>query len=607
MKRFFNALFSKLSNPKNRISEDEGLKSVKERQAALSHLLEITKALPPDKRGWIHLRLRKDFSPWDDASQNDIAPPLSRSQFMVNGREDLSRPELSPSKDASSYKTTSQRPPKKPPQKKKPQWRIDQFDVSPCDGETRFHDFNLPVSVMHAVCDLGFKYCTPVQAQVLPHALAGKDATARAQTGTGKSAAFLIAIITKLMQHPPKGKSKSPKGAPRALILAPTRELVIQIEKDAKALNKYNRLRTLAVFGGTGYKQQHDTLENRYVDIVAATPGRLIDFMGQKVLNLKSVEILVLDEADRMLDMGFLPDIRRIVYATPHKDRRQTMFFSATFTDDILRLASQWTNDAVQIEVDPEHAASENISQKVFIVTENEKMPLLYNLIVGSHLDRVILFVNRRDTTRRVSKKLTQYGIENGVLSGEVSQNQRMRTLDEFKQGKLTVLVATDVAARGLHIEGVSHVINYDLPQEAEHYVHRIGRTGRAGAQGISVSFADEMSSFHIPDIEAVLGEKLACEYPDDALLKALPKPKPLPKDTLLDEKKRGDRRPRDGRNRRSNDGKQKRQGSTRDARSPNRRPPSRRRPPRRKKPPEKSQPSQADKSASAEKKNSES
>ena len=589
------------------MSEDGGLfTSSKERQAALSHLSEITNALPPDKRGWVHLRFRKDFSPWDDAFQKDIASPLSRSQSKVKGRENLSHPELSPSKDASSYETTPQRSPKKPPQKKKKQWTIDQFDVPPCDGETRFHDFDLPVSVMHAVCDLGFKYCTPVQAQVLPHALAGKDATARAQTGTGKSAAFLIAIIAKLMRQSSHGKSQ--KGSPRALILAPTRELVIQIEKDAKALNKYNRLRTLAVFGGTGYKQQHDTLENRYVDIVAATPGRLIDFMGQKVLNLKRVEILVLDEADRMLDMGFLPDIRRIVYATPHKDRRQTMFFSATFTDDILRLASQWTNDAVRIEVDREHAASENISQKVYIVTENEKMALLYNLIVGSDLDRVILFVNRRDTTRRVAKKLTQYGINNGVLSGEVAQNQRMRTLDEFKEGKLTVLVATDVAARGLHIEGVSHVINYDLPQEAEHYVHRIGRTGRAGAQGISVSFADEMSSFHIPDIEAVLGEKLECEYPDDALLKALPKPRPLPDDATSDEKKRGTRGGRDRKNRRTHDGKQQRQGSKRDAQSPNRRPPSRRRPPRRKKrPATSSQSSQAEKSASAEKKSSES
>lgn len=398
--------------------------------------------------------------------------------------------------------------------------------MPPLEGKSRFHDFKLPLSLMHAVADLKFDYAMPVQAEVLPHALAGKDVTAEAQTGTGKSAAFLVGIFTRLLRNPIKGKRE--KGTPRALILAPTRELVIQIEKDGKALGKYTPLRIVSVFGGMDYRKQQEMLINRHVDVMAATPGRLIDFMGQKIINLKKVETLVLDEADRMLDMGFLPDIRRIIYATPSKDRRQTMFFSATLSDEILRLASQWTNEAVKVEIDPGHMASDQINQKVFIVTEEEKFVLLYNLVHGENLDRVIVFVNRRDTTRRLAHKLKTYGLDGEILSGEVSQARRVKTLEMFKKGQTRILVATDVAARGLHIEGVSHVINYDLPQEPEHYVHRIGRTGRAGAEGISVSFADEMSSFYIPAIEAVLGDSLTCEYPDETLLAALPKPKKI-------------------------------------------------------------------------------
>ncbi|SMC55828.1 ATP-dependent RNA helicase RhlB [Desulfocicer vacuolatum DSM 3385] len=394
------------------------------------------------------------------------------------------------------------------------------------EGKSRFHDFKLPLSIMHAIADLKFEYAMPVQAEVLPHALEGKDATAEAQTGTGKSAAFLVGIFTRLLRNPIRGKRE--RGTPRALILAPTRELVIQIEKDGRGLARYTPLRIVSVFGGMDYKKQQEALAHRHVDVIAATPGRLIDFMGQKIINLKKVEILVLDEADRMLDMGFLPDIRRIIYATPHKDRRQTMFFSATLSPEILRLASQWTKDPVKIEIDPGHTASESVNQKVFIVTEDEKFILLYNLIHGEKLDRVIVFVNRRDTTRRLAHKCKEYGLNADILSGEVSQARRVKTLENFKNGKIKILVATDVAARGLHIEGISHVINYDLPQEPEHYVHRIGRTGRAGAEGISVSFADENSSFYIPAIEEVLGDSLACEYPDEAMMATLPKPRKI-------------------------------------------------------------------------------
>ncbi len=415
-----------------------------------------------------------------------------------------------------------------PPPPKKPRWTLDKFPVPVEEGKTRFHDLDLPLNLMHAIAQEKFEYCMPVQAEVLPYTLKGRDATAKAQTGTGKSAAFLVTIIARLLQNPPKGKRI--KGTPRALILAPTRELVLQIEKDAKALTRYCPLRTIAVFGGMDYKKQQEQLKSSHVDIIAATPGRLIDFMQQKLVKAGNVEILVLDEADRMLDMGFIPDMRKIIYATPHKKDRQTLFFSATLAPEILSMANQWTVDPAMVEIDPDKTAADSINQKVYIVTEDEKFPLLYNLVNGENLERVIVFVNRRDATRRLAHKLQQYDLNGEILSGEVSQKQRLRTLEDFRNGKVRILVATDVAARGLHIDGVSHVINYDLPQDPEHYIHRIGRTGRAGAEGMSVSFADEMSSFYIPEIEKVLGNELECEYPDEAMLATLPKPKRIPR-----------------------------------------------------------------------------
>jgi ATP-dependent RNA helicase RhlB len=241
------------------------------------------------------------------------------------------------------------------------------------------------------------------------------------------------------------------------------------------------------------------------------------------------VEIVVIDEADRMLDMGFIPDVRRLIYMTPHKDKRQTLFFSATITDDVLRLAQSWTRDAVGIEIDPEHAAAESINQIVYLTTEGDKFKNVCNLLISENLERVIIFVNRKDTARHLSEKLSRYGLNAGILSGDVAQDKRFEVLNRFKTGDLNVLVATDVAARGLHIENISHVINYDLPLEPEHYIHRIGRTGRAGATGTSISFADEMSSFQIPKIEEVLGHKISCEYPTAALEANLPAPAPRP------------------------------------------------------------------------------
>jgi len=409
------------------------------------------------------------------------------------------------------------------PKPKKKIWSMDDFPVDPKEGETRFHDFDLPLTVMHAIADLKFNYCTPIQAKLLPHTLEGKDATAKAQTGTGKSASFIITILTAFLKKPVKNRN----GSPRALILAPTRELVYQIEKDFMGLAKYTNIRIISIFGGTGYKQQQTQLTEKPVDVIVATPGRLIDFMGKGLINPSKVEIVVLDEADRMLDMGFIPDVRRIILKTPHKNNRQTLFFSATLTEDVLRLAQSWTTEeAVKIETDPDQAAADSIQQIVYISAEKDKFRHVYNLINTEQLTRVLLFVNRKDTARILSEKLERYGQKCSVLSGDISQDKRFKVLENFKNGQINILVATDVAARGLHIKDISHVINYDLPQEPEHYIHRIGRTGRAGATGISISFADEMSSFYIPKIEEVLGNKIICEYPSEELDKPLPPPR---------------------------------------------------------------------------------
>lgn len=378
---------------------------------------------------------------------------------------------------------------------------------------------------MHAIAELGFQYCTPVQAEILPKTLKGLDATGRAQTGTGKTAAFLISILTHILRNPLEEKRKP--GTPRSLILAPTRELVMQIEKDARGLSKYcPGVRTLAVYGGMDYQKQRRELEHGTVDIMVATPGRLLDFKSKGGLTLAKVEIMIIDEADRMLDMGFIPDVRRIIESTPPKTRRQTMLFSATLTPEVVRLASKWTNDAVTVEIDPGQVATDSVEQKVYIVTAEEKFKILYNLVVTQNLERVLVFCNRRDDSQTLAERLAKMGLVTGLLSGDVSQTSRIKTLEAFRNGQIRVLVATDVAGRGLHVEDISHVVNYNMPLNADDYVHRIGRTGRAGATGISVSFADEMDAQQIPAIEEYMGRSLTCVYPEEPLLT---EPQPLP------------------------------------------------------------------------------
>ena len=412
-------------------------------------------------------------------------------------------------------------------------WSIDQFKVEPAEGKKRFHDFDLPSEVMHGIADLGFQYCTDIQALSLQNALDGKNIAGKAQTGSGKTAAFLVAILTRYLRTP-ESRAKT-GGTPRALVIAPTRELVIQICKDADAIGKYCGLRSLAVYGGMDFDRQREELLDAPVDLLVATPGRLLDFCQRHVINLKSVDTLVIDEADRMLDMGFIPDVRRIMGHLPPKDKRATMLYSATLTDDVMRLASQWMEEPVKAEVESEHNATDTVRQVVYVIRAEDKFKVLYNHIALHPDARAIVFCNRKSTTEDVYESLERRGVKCEMLSGDVSQNKRLTVLENFRAGKIKIVVATDVAGRGIHVDDIEYVINFDFPYEAEDYVHRIGRTGRAGNTGIAISFADEDESFAIPEIEEYIQEPLKCTIiqDDDPLLKPLKKLARGERDTL--------------------------------------------------------------------------
>lgn len=400
-------------------------------------------------------------------------------------------------------------------------WSPAQFVVEPEEGKSRFHDFNLPDVLMQSIAELGYQYCTPIQAATIPVSLAGKDIIGKAQTGTGKTVAFLLGIITDLIDYPLTERRR--KGEPRALIVAPTRELALQIGSDAENLAKHAGLHVVTLVGGMDYDKQRRQLRERDVDILVATPGRLIDFVNGKEVDLYNVEVLVLDEADRMLSMGFIPDVRTIIRNTPRKGAdRQTLLYSATFSDDIMNLANQWTLEPEIIEIAPEKKTTDNIAQRVFLVAGEDKYKLLRNYIRVNKIEKVIVFCNRRNQTRDLAARLEKDGVKAALMSGEIPQNKRLKVLEGFREGDIQVLVATDVAGRGIHIDGVTHVINYHLPEEADDYVHRIGRTGRAGATGTSVCFACEQDSFMIPEVEAETGVKLECVHPDPELLEDL-------------------------------------------------------------------------------------
>ena len=377
----------------------------------------------------------------------------------------------------------------------------------------RFQELALPEPLVAAVDELGFEFCTPIQGRSLPFSLSDYDVTGQAQTGTGKTAAFLITLFTRFWENPLQTEQAS--GTPRALVLAPTRELAMQIEGDAQGLSKHMGMRTVCVVGGMDYGKQREELEEGPVDVLVATPGRLIDFVERREINLREVEVLVIDEADRMLDMGFIPDVRRIVLQTPHKRKRQTLFFSATFNDAVMRLAQSWTIDAEHIIVEPESVATDTVDQKFWLVGARERQKVLFQFLTHAQPERAIIFANRRDQTHRIVEFLRKKDIPCEALAGDVPQRKRMATLARFKEGNLRYLVATDVAGRGIHVDGVTHVVNYELPDDSEDYVHRIGRTGRAGASGTSISFVSEDDAFNLPALEQYLGTQIKCIQPE--------------------------------------------------------------------------------------------
>jgi len=382
--------------------------------------------------------------------------------------------------------------------------------------DQRFTELNLIEPLKLGVADAGFEYCTPIQEKSLPIALAGSDVAGQAQTGTGKTVAFLLACCQQLINNPASPERKHTNA--RALILAPTRELAIQIYNDAEVLAKHTELKLGLVYGGTGYDDQKRMLA-KGADILIGTPGRLIDFYKQHLFDLSHAQVVVLDEADRMFDLGFIKDIRFLLRRMPKPENRLNMLFSATLSFRVMELAYEHMNNPQEIKIDAETRVAEKIIEYSYYPADEEKSTLLVNLLHRDNPERVLVFANTRHAVDEISRTLTANGISNAALSGDVPQRKRESLLEGFKNGKYKVLVATDVAARGLHIPSVSHVFNYDLPQDADDYVHRIGRTARAGQSGDAVSFICEKYAYSIMEIESYIGHNIDKREIDPGLL----------------------------------------------------------------------------------------
>ncbi len=359
---------------------------------------------------------------------------------------------------------------------------------------------------MEGIRAAGFVTCTPIQAQTLPIALSGQDVAGQAQTGTGKTAAFLVALYQALLTRPrPAGHGRA---SIRALIVAPTRELAVQIHHDAETLGRFTGLRQAVVFGGVDYDKQRRQLEEG-VDVLIGTPGRLIDYFKQRVFELRHAQVVVLDEADRMFDLGFIADIRYLLRRLPHPEHRQSMLFSATLSHRVLELAYEHMNNPELVRIEPDKMTVDQVRQLMYYPAMDEKLPLLVGLLRQYEARRTMIFVNTKRAAERLESTLRANGFHAQALSGDVPQNKRLKFLRDFHNGDLAVLIATDVASRGLHIPEVSHVFNFDLPQDSADYVHRIGRTARAGAEGDAISFACEEYAVSLPDIEEYIGHKI--------------------------------------------------------------------------------------------------
>jgi len=403
----------------------------------------------------------------------------------------------------------------------------------------KFSTLGLQSSLEQGLKDAGFEFCTPIQAKALPLALNGQDVAGQAQTGTGKTIAFLLALMQNLLNNSKKTSSHHP----RAIVLAPTRELAIQIHKDAELIGQHTGLSLGLVFGGSAYIEQKEML-TRGVDILIGTPGRIIDYFKQRVFNLRQIEVMVLDEADRMFDLGFIKDIRYLLRRMPKPEQRLSMLFSATLSHKVSELAYEHMNLAEKIEIEPKKRIADKLSEAVFYPANDEKIALLIGLLRKAGSDRCMVFVNTRKEGENVWGALEANGFKTALLSGSVPQKKRMRLLSEFQKGEKQILVATDVAARGLHIDDVSHVYNYDLPQDVEDYVHRIGRTARAGKTGEAISFACEEFAFSLPEIEQFIGHSIDIgQIKDEDLAKDLLPPIKIVKPKFKPRHKKSSRR----------------------------------------------------------------
>ena len=376
-----------------------------------------------------------------------------------------------------------------------------------------FGELDLPYEVQQGVEHAGFAACTQVQEQVIPRAMRGEDVAAQSQTGTGKTAAFLISLFTRMIRNP----VVDPGNSPQALIIAPTRELADQIFHEAVRLGKFTGFRCLAVYGGIDYEKQRDTLA-KGTDVLIGTPGRLIDYFKQHVYSLKKTRFLIIDEADRMFDMGFIDDLRYLLRKLPDYTKRQSMLFSATLSYRVMELAYEFMNLPEKISITPEQVTVEKVDQVLYHVGKHEKIPLLLGVLNRERPKRTLIFVNTRRAADMVVERINRNGWKAAAITGDILQKKRLRLLEEFKEGSLPILVATDVASRGIHVEGVTHVINFDLPQDAEDYVHRIGRTGRAGAAGKAVSLACDEYVYSLEAIEQYIGQKVPVDWADESL-----------------------------------------------------------------------------------------
>ena len=390
-------------------------------------------------------------------------------------------------------------------------------------SQLTFDSLEIPESVKRGIAEQGFTRATPIQAQTLPIALAGRDVAGQAQTGTGKTAAFLIALFNRLLTD--SGAPNRPVNAPRAIVIAPTRELAVQIHSDAEAIGKYTGLKLAIVFGGVDYEKQRRILEEG-VDVLIGTPGRIIDYFKQHVFDLRHIQVAVMDEADRMFDLGFIKDIRFILRRMPHPTLRLTMMFSATLSHRVMELAYEHMNNPELIRIEPDKMTVDRVTQVLYFPSTEEKIPLLMGLLRRIDARRTMVFVNTKRVAEVLERTLTANGFAAQALSGDVPQTKRLKMMRDFHNGDIAVLIATDVASRGLHIPDVSHVFNFDLPNDAEDYVHRIGRTARAGAEGDAISFGCEEYAISLPDIERYIGHQIpraAIETVDLAAVTAPP------------------------------------------------------------------------------------